>query len=241
MAKESTALEAVKYRALTVNSERFAQIIQANSGIAGLSPQQLDRVKIPSGGGVTWTVPSLTGDQEVKEIEGIIIHMKEVRAYWPDSFSGSGTPPQCSSDDAIHGVGSPGGSCLICPLSKPGSAPPKKPGELTKGQACKASRLLFLLRPDDLLPIVVSLPPTSLKPCGAYFMRLANWELFSHEAVTAITLIKEKNEDGMQYSRAEFRMVRQLNSDDRLKIANLFTMFKPFLTQTRMQPDADAY
>jgi hypothetical protein len=187
-------------------------------------------------------VPSLSGEQETKELEGVVIFWKEARGYWPRSFSdtGGGEPPQCSSDDGMHGVGDPGGVCGVCPLAQFGSAPARTPNEKAKGQACKASRLLFMLRPNDLLPIVVSLPPTSLKPCRDYFRRLANEELAFYNVVTGMTLTKDKNDAGIPYSVATFRMIRSLSPEDLAKVGEIVQTFKPLFETTRQSPDVYA-
>jgi hypothetical protein len=59
-------------------------------------------------------------------------------------------------------MGKPGGDCHKCPLAQFGSAVDQK-GQPGKGQACKSMRMLLFLRQDDMIPMIVNLPPTSLQ------------------------------------------------------------------------------
>jgi len=96
----------------------------------------------------------------LKELSGIIIAWRDTRAYWsvPMEESDGNMPPDCYSLDARTGEGEPGGNCHKCPNAEFGS------GSKGEGQACKLVRQLFLVREDNLLPEIVHLPPSSLKP-----------------------------------------------------------------------------
>lgn len=179
----------------------FFMAMQANLGNVSLTPFDLDRIRIPTGGGLAWTIPSLEGELVEKELEGVIVAVKTARAYWESSFdeSGGGTPPDCSSDDGIIGVGSPGGECNSCPLAQFGSQ------EGRRGQACKQILLLFMVlkSTSDMLPKVVVLPPTSLKAMRQFLLRLASRGLASYTVLIALGLEKDKNSDGIVYSKVK--------------------------------------
>src|SRR5690606_3431853 len=188
------------YAVMELPAAELAEIIAANLGGEGITQFDLDRVRIPAGGSTTWSIPTLDGEEETRVLEGIIIHFTTPRAYWKTPFdeSGGGTPPDCSSEDGIVGVGNPGGDCSTCPLSKFGTAKNRR------GQACKQMRLLFMLREDSLLPIVVVLPPMSLRPARQYFLRLASQRQAFYSVITRIELERDRNQDGIPYSRAKF-------------------------------------
>ena len=80
-----------------------------------------------------------------------------------------------------------------------------------RGQACKQIKRLFVLRPTSMLPLVVNLPPTSLRPATRYLLRLAGSGLKYQGAVTRITLEKAKNPDGIAYSTAVFALAGKLD------------------------------
>ncbi|WP_447983806.1 hypothetical protein [Nitrospira sp. Nam74] len=236
---DSTDLAPItSYHAMTVPMEHLRDALAANIGVGGINPMELDRLKIPSGGGLVWTVPTLAGDQMMKEVEGIILHFKDTRAYWPDAYGGQNNPPQCQSDDSITGVGDPGVACAVCRLAKQGSAPPKKPGEISRSQACKQMRALFLLRPTDVLPIIAVLPPTSIAPCRKHFTRVLGqgpiWE-----QVTALTLEADRNNDGLAYSKAAFRFVRKLTNEETARIIQLRAALMPMFTSHRAVQETD--
>lgn len=203
----STALVKYEFAAL-VNIEETRAAIAENMGDGGMNPAQLDRVKIPSGGGLSWELPSLDGDVETaRELQGIIVHWHDVRAYWPMKFSGAGSgPPVCSSADGRVGKGKPGGPCSTCAFSQWESGD-------NGGQACKQARLLYLLRPDSLLPITITLAPMSLKPSKEYFLRLASKGVLYRHVVTGISLKKAQNKGGITFAQAQFRYLGPVETD----------------------------
>jgi hypothetical protein len=220
MSKELAKKEEALFPALTGNSQEFLETLKENLGGDDLSPFDLDRVSIPTGGGVAWTIPTIDGGVDsVKELVGIIIGVQKARAYWRTSFanSGGGSPPDCISDDGITGLGDPGGACATCPYAEFGS----KLGEdgLTRlaGQACRQITRIFLLRPDSMLPLVVNLPPSSIKSGRKYLLRLAGQSLKFTAVVSRLTLEQDKSKGvdgkggGIAYSKAVFAMVGKLD------------------------------
>lgn len=77
---------------------------------------------------------SLEGeDAAYDEVPCIILDGKNSRAYYDRPYdpkaakAGVSSMPDCKSNDGIEGVGTPGGKCELCPLSKWGAAgePPR--------------------------------------------------------------------------------------------------------------------
>lgn len=236
MAVESKALSpssTLDYAIMTVEPAELGLVLRENVGADGLSPFDLDRVKVPAGGGTTWTVPSLEGDEETKTIEGIVIFQRTVRSYWSSAFSGSGTPPDCSSQDGITGVGNPGGPCEMCPLAQFGSAPNGR------GQACKTNRLLFLLRPQSVLPMLVAVPPSSLKDVRTYLLRLTGQGIPFYGVITGLELARDKNADGIAYSKVAPRLVRRLLPEETARLRQVHESLRPVLSAVRAQAEED--
>lgn len=222
--KKETAIELADTGYLVLQKDsNIVEIVEENLGSEGVSSYDLDRVKIPAGGATAFEVPTLEGEESVKEIEGIIIFWKTARAYWPEKFNGENNPPQCSSVDGEVGQGTPGGYCAKCPLAQFGSA------ENGKGQACKQMRQLFIVRENDILPLVLTLPPTSIKPAKQYFMRLASKGIKYTHAATRITLEKAKSGEGITYSKAAFALVKQLEPAVCTKIDAFVESIRPML------------
>lgn len=219
-----------QYTALALPPEEVEALINENLGGEGLDVFDIDRIKIPSGGILQWAVPTIEGTTEmVKELEGVIVFQKQVRAYWSKSLDdGGATAPDCKSDDNHVGAGNPGGYCRECPLAKFGSATDKK-GEPAKGQACKLMMLVFILGDEGFLPRIVVLPPTSVGPMRKYLVRLTERAILASTVVTKLELEEDKNDAGIKYSKAKPSIVGKLNDEKaaQLKsyIANLSKMF----------------
>ena len=204
------------YRALTVSAEELTKDLVDSVGVQGLKPSDLDKIKVPTGGAEFWSVETLEGAVPMKALEGIILQFKEPRGYWKEK-TGVKTPPDCRSDDGITGIGTIaskfGGNCLSCPMAQFHTAVNEK-GQPAAGQACKQKRVLLFLRQDDLIPVLVSLPATSIKNARQYFLRLVNNGMKYYGVVTQLRLEKHENATGDPYSMATLAPVRALKPDE---------------------------
>lgn len=197
MTTEIATIEASQFLALDRPSTEIQGIIQDNLAGQEIGEFDLPRITVPAGGGTVWQLESpLTGTQSFDKLDGILVFQRPTRAYW-ESDETTGSPPDCSSRDGVVGVGKPGGECRICPLSQFGSDP--KAG---RGQACKQGLAWFLLREDSFLPVVLGLPPTSLKAAREYTLALGGAGIRASEVITTIALEKETNPDGQKFSKA---------------------------------------
>lgn len=127
----------------------------------------LDKGKIPAGGGLAFEVPGNDPESpdSVKEITGVIIDHYPLNSYWTEKYNGQNVAPNCYSTDSHNGIGSPGGDCSKCPFNKFGS------GEDGQSKACKNAHRLYILRSGEMYPIVITVPPTSLKPLSDYLAK----------------------------------------------------------------------
>lgn len=228
------------YAITRLEKGQVEELIAANIGRQGLNPFMLERVKLPAGGTTAWEVPGLNGNEYKKELDGIVIHIRDLRAYWHKELGDTGgapnTPPDCISDDSLVGSGKRWEGdelgqhdCLTCPLSQFGSDP--KGG---KGQACGARKALFMIRPDAVLPILIMLSPTSIKPAETYLLKLASHVVPFYTCVTRLSLEVKRNAAGQDYSRAVFSMVRKLTPEENERIRGLRTAIVPALDRTRI-------
>ncbi|MBC8531789.1 hypothetical protein [Gehongia tenuis] len=196
----------------------------SDQGIMGdMSPEEMDemmedignlpssyaRIKIPAGGALQFEIPNADQPDNpdyAQELTGVILYHHPANAYWADADSATGgTPPDCASSDGRTGVpapdsGLPGGACAECPLNVMGS------GEGGRGKACKNMHQIYILRSGEIVPVVLSLPPTSLKAFGTFVRAafLARRQRTS-AAVASITL-KRVESGGNKYSVAAFRV-----------------------------------
>lgn len=187
--KEAAALSIVPHG-------NIAEIISENLG-GGISAMDLDRVKIPSGGGIAWEVPSLEGSEMAKTLEGVIIYHMDTNAYWPDAIDdGAHVPPACVSRNGRMGLGTPGGMCATCALNQFGTDSKKG-----RGKACKNMKMLFVLQPGKLLPLAILLPPTSIPPVKKYLLQLTSEGMPFYGVKSKLSLVKDKNADGTEFSK----------------------------------------
>lgn len=208
MAKtESTAIQKAETFAMVVaKASQGLLVARENMGDEGLQMNDLERIKIPSGGGRSWSVPTPTGDESRNEIGGVLIHHQPVRVYWDKPMEeAAGAPPACSSRDGKTGNGNPGGACATCPLSKFGS---HRDGNRP---ACTEARALFLMIAGRVLPTRVVLPPTSLRPFKQFLVTLTTNSLPFYGVGTSLALETVKNAKNIPFSRVVFKMTETLD------------------------------
>lgn len=230
MAKESKskalAIVEAPFTALAIPQEELKDLIHENLGDE-LGEFDIERIKIPPGGILQWTVPTLEGEPEmVKDLQGVIVYNKLVRAYWVKSIDdGGAASPDCKSDNNAFGEGTPGGSCSKCPFSKFGSAVGKD-GNPGKGQACQQKMLVFLLGEEGFLPKIVVLPATSISPLRKYFVRLMDRGISKSSIVTKLKLEEDKNDSGIKYSKVKPVIVGALDDKAKEQIATYIDNLK---------------
>jgi len=229
MTKELTV---VKEYAIMKPDTNVGEIIELNLGGEALSISDLDHIKTPVGGSQVWNLPSIDGDENVKEFDAIIIHSQIQRTYWKEEFSGSGTPPDCFSNDAKTGTGDPGGICANCPQNEFNTS---KAGK-GRGKACSTKRIMFLVRPQNILPVILRVPVSSVKNSRKYLAGLSSEGKSVSSVVTRFSLDKDKNKDGITYTKVTFSRVASV--EDPTAIERYVESIKPYITQavTKIDP-----
>lgn len=235
MAKASTELvkagEASEFAVLRMEPNELVELIQENLGGDTITARDLDRVKVPSGGGQVWEVPSIDGTDAVKSIEGVIVHRTTRRAYWPNKYEGGGEQPDCASDDGVQGIGDPGGPCGECPFNEFGS------GRDGIGKACKEVRQLFVVTEDSLIPIVINVPPASLANVKAYFLRLMRVQLRPTDVVTHIGLEKAQSKTDITFSRVTLTAGPRLEPEAAARLKQYADILQPAFARTQVRRD----
>ncbi len=237
---------ASKYLAIRRGVDSVIDTIETNLGGERITPSDLSRIKMGSGGLAQWLVESPDGEDVAKTVTGIPILMKLTRSYWPGEYTGAKTPPQCWSDDNKVGYGDPGGShpeqkaglpapydCTTCPNAQFGS-------DGGRGQACKLMRVVFLLKEGKLLPDVVILPPTSVGIMRKFLMNLASEDLSYHQVVVELGLKQTANQEGIKYAELVPRRVEVLSDEQTMSIKRLAEALKPNLERIRVDADQQA-
>lgn len=196
--------------AIVPMSEDIAQMLTEE--LDGMGQVPFDAVKIPSGGGLSFELSGEDPDnpETAQTLTGVIVHHHPVNVYWEHDFDGAGGLPDCSSPDGKHGLNAKTGEvldCASCPYNQFGSG---------KGnsKACKNTHRVYLLRENEPLPILLTLPPTSLRAFKDYLAkRLIMKGKRSTDVLTSIKLKREKNADGIAYSACVFTKAGDLTPD----------------------------
>jgi len=232
MTKSLATME--KYAVMQNGVERVNDIIKENLGIDKMTLSDLEKIKVPAGGGLSFEVPTLEGEDSVKNFEGVIIAWKVVRSYFDKPFDGSKEPPLCASDGGEMGYGCPNGEaepgwyeCASCPLNQWDS------GKDGVGKACGEKRLLFVVRPEDMLPVVVVAPATSIKNNRQFFMKLAGRAIPYYGVSTQFGLEKAESTNGIKYSKITFGVANRLSEEEIKKFESMSAMFKPYIESYR--------
>lgn len=211
MAGSTAIVSASEYTLMGLNPDELSETIQDNLGGEQLSQFSLPQIKVPAGGGTAWSLPTLGDDEVAREFTGIIIYHTHNRQMWRvglnDEGSVTGTPPDCSSADGVIGYGDPGGRCQQCALARFG---PNRERPL-----CKQTHIMYVMRPDDVLPVVVTAPPTSLASVREYILKLTSQAVPYYAAVTRFSLEQAKSGDGKVYSRIKLSFVEKLVGTER--------------------------
>ena len=108
----------------------------------------------------TWLCEELHGKRGTNSLAGTIISYTQYRSFYGGEFTKGARPPDCASIDMENGQASPaasaeygvGGKCYECPMNFMGAG------------SCGRRLALFMLCEEYEGPIVVDLPPTSVKP-----------------------------------------------------------------------------
>jgi len=215
------------YLALTNNA---LDLIRANLKSQPLTLDLFDLVKSPSGGSTVFEVPGLSGNEAEKELVGIILDYTTPRAYWDTPDPVEGTPPVCMSRNSI--ISHDGKACAHCPYNDFGS----KDGE-SNAKACKESVLLFLLRPNSIIPLLVRVPVTSKPRFLKYSTRLLSTLTPISSVVTKITLEKATSQQGKPYALFNFQAVSTLSLEEAAQAKTFGQQFMEIVNAAQLAPE----
>lgn len=181
------------------------------------------RAKIPGGGVLQFEMPGDDPENPdyVQMLEGVILFNHAANSYWPaGSEYDDNTPPQCQSVDGKVGYGDPGGICETCVNNRFGSDPKGN------GKACKNMRMLYLQRNGELMPIQLSLPPTSIRPY-TNFVNSA-FLLRGRRVCSGLVQIglRKVTSNGFTYSVATFKKLRDFEGEELAKICAYADSFR---------------
>jgi len=210
-------------------------IIAENLKSQQLSYSLFDVIKSPTGGATSFTVPGVSGDEMTKELIGIIIDYKTPRVRFDSSEPVEGVLPVCFSSDSV--ISNEGKPCNQCEYNEFGS----RDNGNSNGKQCKESVSVFLLRPNNILPIIVRVPVSSKLAFMKYMTRLVSNATPLSSVVTRISLEKVSSKGGQAYSAFRFEAAAQLSSQESLTARTFGQKFSELLDATDVDTElADA-
>lgn len=193
----------------------------------GLGSIPFDRAKIPTGGNTNFEIPDEDDDDNListPEIVGVIVYHHPANGRWEKGYDGSSEPPVCSSSNGKTGLNISTGevlNCANCPFNQYGS------GEQNNSKACKNVHRVFVLRSGNPVPLLLTLPPTSLGSMRNYIAKkLLLQGMKSNQVITKITLKKEKSKSNMPYSKVVFEKVGMLNDEQLKSVESMHSAIK---------------
>lgn len=181
----------------------------------GMTPPPPPRIKVPSGGGLTFEIPTDDPDrpQCVQELVGVILTHHAVNRWYSSPMDAAQTDedkmPDCWSVDGHVAKDKAGDTkqCEDCPLNEWGS------GEGGRGKACANRRRLYFLMENSVVPYIIEIPSTSLKNISPYMSNLVTQRKRpSWSVLTKLTLKKAQNADKISYSEIQFSYVGVLDN-----------------------------
>lgn len=225
--------------------QRLREIFETN--FEGITPS-FETIKMPSGGATIWAIPGDEKPVYEEELIGIIIDHYGTRTYWPGEYTGGKGPPMCKSTNLRTGSlprneDGEFGECISCKWSKFGTAT-KQNGQPGKGQACHLKHRVFFLMPDrSILPYLVALSVTSSTKkypgsISTFVIKQSGGLKGINEILTKIKLQGgDHDEDGNEYSKAQFFKVRDLTEDEIARVAPLAAMLKAAMRSRPFEVD----
>lgn len=220
-----------------MNTGALAELDAEADAEAGFSPVPI-QIKINHPGAV-FDIPALPS---VDTLEGVVLASKRVRVFFPrmgneeltqELLTYTNNRPICTSANYVDGnlldadwENAPDalkalkdkiaegalicGNGNDCPLNAWESA--KLVGRSGRGKACAELRRLCLWNPGWNVPVMVSIPSSSIKAWDEYCSSLSVANLRAHYMVTKLTLTKVSS-PGRNYSTVGFKGVKTITPE----------------------------
>jgi len=165
-------------------------------------------------------------------VEGVIVINQKIRGLWEEGQK----LPLCSSLNGKTGTFKAADvvetrPCESCPMNAWGS------GKGGNGKACKEMRRVMLVeKTDDLYPVVLTIPPTSLKIFDGFISTMI------HEKKPPIMFnvkfaLETAESGGFKFAKIKMSLGDALSESQILKMAAIKNQFKAHLEQTGVEEE----
>ena len=222
--------ESSEIAALDKNSEAALAFRENNQG-ESFGVNDLIRVKVPSAGGTIWTIEGPEGKEQVESIEGIIVFKAPHGIIWRSDDISPGEKPVVVSNDLVTGK-----------LNIPREEVPEELMELIDsaeikgnpgvydwaklpqtqwgtGKYAKEQILMFVLRPNELLPLLIAATPGSVGNIKKFFLRT---KISHYRMLVSLKLKEAISKGGIKYSQIIPEHIGTISPADGLKICEQY-------------------
>jgi len=254
MGTELTIYDRAQFVALTDASDAAEALATNLRGEIG--EIDLIHVPTPAGGGLKWVIPGIEGEEITDEIVGLLVYYGSRGVLWPRTNATEGTSPLLLTTDLAKArrIGDDYGDIDPDELAKYRIA--SLPGEWYDwqrlpwnqwgsgnggvGKRCKESRILCILRENEVLPLVVRAQPGSLKTVRPFVVRLM---VPHYRAVVSLRLQNSTSKSGVKYSQIAPRLIGAIDRNAGARIKEMYTdvlsrLFEG-VTEFDVQPDTE--
>lgn len=192
---------------------------------AVIGPDDLVRVKTPAQGGTQWEIPVAGQIEHAEEITGALVMYQQHGVLWPSFDPVEGQPPVLRTFDLIT-------ADLV------GDIPEEMEAELERckiedgkydwlklsynqwgsgkdgiGKRCTEQRMMFILRPQDAFPLLVTIQPGSLRDVDRWFKQAAFLRVPWWRLVVQLRLKQAKSKGGITFSKVVPKVVGQVDEE----------------------------
>lgn len=224
MSKNELAVQETQEMALSAQQDFTMDDMMEE--LDGLGSINFEKIKIPSGGGIAFEVPTDNPEEPESKtsIDGVIVLHQPCNVYFRNKFGETDEKmPDCSSPDGKTGYMRDSGTektCATCKFNQFGS------GDGGTGKACQNRIDLYILMEGNDFPVVLSLPATSIKAFKTYLTTLVLHKQPMRRVKTKITLKKAKSSGGITYSTCVFKKLGAVEPDEMENIEQLRELCK---------------
>lgn len=227
------------------SQSREAQILAQNLGGDPITERDLGNVRTPAGGSTTFNWDMADGTSEsAQEITGLLVANAGRGILWP-SQDPTGAKPLVTTHDLRVGyqTGEDFGDVSEEDLAKfrqedgtydwqaMSNSKEFGFGSAGRGKRVKESHVLAILRPGQILPVLIHLGTASLSSWSRFKRALT---VLPHEAVVTVSLEKVKNAGGQPYSRMKFALAGTISPDEGSRVFEMYT--KPLTAMLERKP-----
>lgn len=228
--------------------EALTQILDDRSkeNLEGVTPR-LPKIQMPTGRGKEFTIDRPGEEkQDLREIVGIILYHSPANAWWKEAFGqgNASISPDCASHDGIKPSAQypnlQSDFCASCKHNQFGSKVDPVTGAKTRGKACRNVKRVIVLIKGDPIPLLLTVPPTSLRVIDDFMVKLRKEKRPYYSVGTKITLVTETSNTGIEYPAIKLDIAGFIN--DVRALDELMAMRKEWtdLIQSTMFTNVDA-